>query len=40
MGRRRGSQQRKKIKKMVPQGQAHIFATFNNTIVTITDTEW
>jgi small subunit ribosomal protein S11 len=37
MGRRRGSQQRKKIKKMVPQGQAHIFATFNNTIVTITD---
>lgn len=38
MGRRRGSQQRKKVKKMVPQGQAHIFATFNNTIVTITDT--
>jgi small subunit ribosomal protein S11 len=23
---------------MVPQGQAHIYATFNNTIVTITDT--
>jgi small subunit ribosomal protein S11 len=38
MGRRRGSQQRKKVKKMVPLGQAHIFATFNNTIVTITDT--
>lgn len=37
MGRRRVSQQRKKAKKMVPQGQAHIFATFNNTIVTITD---
>lgn len=37
MGRKRVSQQRKKIKKMVPQGQAHIFATFNNTIVTITD---
>ncbi|MCP4361039.1 MAG: 30S ribosomal protein S11 [Chloroflexi bacterium] len=36
MGRRRG-QSRKKVKKMVPQGQAHIFATFNNTIVTITD---
>ena len=35
--RRRQSQSRKKIKKMVPQGQAHIFATFNNTIVTITD---
>ena len=37
MGHRRGSQQRKKVKKMVPQGQAHIFATFNNTIVTVTD---
>ncbi len=36
MGRRRQST-RKKTKKMVPQGQAHIFATFNNTIVTITD---
>jgi small subunit ribosomal protein S11 len=38
MGRRRQTQ-RKKTKKMVPQGQAHIFATFNNTIVTITDTK-
>jgi len=37
MGRRRTTQVRKKIKKMVPQGQAHIHATFNNTIVTITD---
>ncbi|MCA9916725.1 MAG: 30S ribosomal protein S11 [Anaerolineales bacterium] len=37
MGRRRQSQTRKKVKRMVPQGQAHIFATFNNTIVTITD---
>lgn len=37
MGQRRSSKQRKKIKKMVPQGQAHIFSTFNNTIVTITD---
>jgi small subunit ribosomal protein S11 len=37
MGRRRQSQTRKKVKKMVPQGQAHIAATFNNTIVTITD---
>jgi small subunit ribosomal protein S11 len=35
--RRRQTQTRKKIKKMVPQGQAHIYATFNNTIVTITD---
>ena len=37
MGRRRQTQPRKKVKRMVPQGQAHIFATFNNTIVTITD---
>jgi small subunit ribosomal protein S11 len=37
MGRRRQSQSRKKAKKMVPRGVAHIFATFNNTIVTITD---
>ena len=37
MGQRRSSKQRKKIKKMVSQGQAHIFSTFNNTIVTITD---
>lgn len=35
--RRRGQQTRKKITKMVPQGVAHVFATFNNTIVTITD---
>lgn len=37
MGRRRQAQTRKKVKRMVPQGQAHIAATFNNTIVTITD---
>lgn len=37
MGRRRQAQSRKKAKKMVPRGVAHIFATFNNTIVTITD---
>ena len=37
MGRRRQSQTRRKAKKMVPRGVAHIFATFNNTIVTITD---
>lgn len=35
MGRRRP--QRKKITKMVPEGMAFIHATFNNTIVTITD---
>lgn len=38
MGRRRRRQSsRRRARKMVPQGQAHIFATFNNTIVTITD---
>lgn len=39
MGRRRQTQARKKVRKMVPQGVVHIFATFNNTIVTITDTK-
>jgi len=38
MGRRRQTQSRKRVKRMVPEGEAHIFATFNNTIVTITDT--
>ena len=33
-GRRRGG---RRIKKSVPHGQAHIHATFNNTIVTMTD---
>lgn len=35
MGRRRGAQ--KKVRKNVPYGQAHIHATFNNTIVSMTD---
>ncbi|MCQ9206278.1 MAG: 30S ribosomal protein S11 [Omnitrophica bacterium] len=30
---------RKKITKNIPKGIAHILATFNNTIVTITDTK-
>lgn len=29
----------KKIKRTVSKGQVHIFATFNNTIVTVTDTQ-
>lgn len=37
MGRRR--QQRKKISRMVSEGKAFIHATFNNTIVTITDAQ-
>ena len=37
MGRRRSQKGSRKTKKMVPQGVVHIYATFNNTIVTITD---
>jgi small subunit ribosomal protein S11 len=36
-GQRRGS--KRKVKRSVSRGQAHIHATFNNTIVTITDTQ-
>jgi small subunit ribosomal protein S11 len=32
-----GAAKRKKVKKNVPVGVAHVHATFNNTIVTITD---
>ena len=39
MGQRRRPQGSRKPKKMVPQGVVHIYATFNNTIVTITDLE-
>ena len=34
---KRSSKSKKKIKKNVPVGVAHIQATFNNTIITITD---
>lgn len=37
MGRSRGRRAKRKVRKNVPHGQAHIYATFNNTIVTITD---
>lgn len=30
---------KKKVKRSVPVGQIHVMATFNNTIVTITDTK-
>lgn len=30
----------KKTRQIVQHGQAHIFASFNNTIVTITDEQW
>ncbi len=36
MGQRRQTS-RKRASKMVPEGQVHIHATFNNTIVTFTD---
>ena len=36
MGRRRSSGSRR-AKKNIPNGVIHIFATFNNTIVTVTD---
>ena len=28
---------KRKVKKNIPEGQAHIYSTFNNTIVTLTD---
>ncbi|HCB50380.1 MAG: 30S ribosomal protein S11 [Anaerolineae bacterium SG8_19] len=37
MGRRRRPQGPRKAKKMVPHGVVHIYATFNNTIITVTD---
>ncbi len=37
MARRRRVRGKKKEKKNIPEGIAHIHATFNNTIVTITD---
>jgi small subunit ribosomal protein S11 len=36
-GRRGGATSTRKVRKNIPYGQAHIFATFNNTIVTMTD---
>lgn len=30
---------KKKSKRSVPQGQVHVFATFNNTIITVTDSK-
>jgi small subunit ribosomal protein S11 len=34
-----GTKKKKKIKRNIDKGQAHIRSTFNNTIITITDTE-
>ena len=35
--RKRAVKQRRKERKHVPQGHVHIQASFNNTIITITD---
>ncbi len=37
MARPKGSRGKKKVKKNIPHGVAHIQATFNNTIITISD---
>jgi small subunit ribosomal protein S11 len=37
MGRRGSRRGGRRVRKNVPHGQAHIHATFNNTIVTMTD---
>jgi len=37
MGRGRQGRGGRREKKIVPRGQAHIHATFNNTIITLTD---
>ena len=39
MGRRKQTRGARKVRKNVPYGQAHVHATFNNTIVTVTDTQ-
>jgi small subunit ribosomal protein S11 len=39
MAKKRRKSTAKKVKKTVPYGIAHIQATFNNTIITITDKE-
>lgn len=36
-GKRTTRRQTKKVYKNIPYGQSHIFATFNNTIVSMTD---
>ncbi len=37
MGRKRQRRTVRKVKRNVPYGQVHVYATFNNTIVTLTD---
>jgi len=37
--RRKGGGSTKKVKRTLSSGQVHVFASFNNTIVTVTDTQ-
>ncbi len=37
MGRSKSQRGGRRVRRNVPYGQAHIYATFNNTIVTMTD---
>jgi small subunit ribosomal protein S11 len=37
MAQRKGKRTTRRARKAVPYGQAHIYATFNNTIITMTD---
>ncbi len=39
MPQRRGRRTTRRVRRNVPHGQAHIHATFNNTIITMTDRE-
>lgn len=39
MGRRTAARPRRRERQVAPYGQAHIRSTFNNTIVSITDTQ-
>jgi small subunit ribosomal protein S11 len=36
-GRRTGRRSKRKVAKNIPYGQAHIYATFNNSIISMTD---
>src|SRR5689334_8732048 len=36
---KKATPKRKKVKRSVPSGQVHVLATFNNTIVTFTDSK-
>jgi len=36
---RRGTQSVRKVKRTLSAGQVHVYASFNNTIVTVTDTQ-